>query len=85
MPSYDLHCDGCGLDFEVFRQRFLRDDDRVCPGCGSHGVSQVLTAFITSRPARDNPDPSVTGYAQHTCHAGCAHARRAPNGEIIPP
>ena len=85
MPTYDLSCGACGLDFEVFRQRFLTDDERVCVGCGSREVSQRLGGFVTSRPARDNPDPSVTGFAQHTCHAGCSHARRAPSGEIIPP
>ncbi|HMM49378.1 MAG TPA: zinc ribbon domain-containing protein [Miltoncostaeaceae bacterium] len=85
MPSYDLRCDACGLNFEVFHPRFLREGDRTCPGCGSRSVAQRLTGFITSRPARDNPNPTVTGFAQHTCHAGCAHAHRAPNGEIVPP
>jgi putative FmdB family regulatory protein len=85
MPSYDLTCDACGLEFEVFRQRFLTEQDMVCRGCGSTSVSRRLSGFITSRPARDSPDPRVTGFAQHTCHAGCAHARRAPSGEIVPP
>ncbi len=85
MPSYDLNCPACGLNFEVFRQRFLRDEDMVCAGCGSAGAVQRLTGFITSRSARDATDPSVTGFAQHTCHAGCSHARRTPSGEIIPP
>ena len=85
MPSYDLHCESCGLNFEVFRPRFLRDDDMVCVGCEGVDVTQRLTGFITSRPARDNPEPSVTGFAQHTCHAGCSHARRTPSGEIVPP
>ena len=85
MPSYDLQCEERGLGFEVFRQRLLRDEDRVCPGCDSRRVQIVLSGFITSRPARDDPNPSVTGYAQHTCHAGCAHARRTPAGEIVPP
>lgn len=85
MPTYDLHCHGCGLDFEVFHQRFLREEDMVCSGCGTAGAEQRLTGFTTSRPARDNPDPKVSGFAQHTCHAGCAHARRTPRGEIIPP
>ncbi|MDH3724424.1 MAG: zinc ribbon domain-containing protein [Thermoleophilia bacterium] len=85
MPTYDLTCSSCNLDFEVFHQRFLTEEDMVCVGCGSTGVEHRLTGFITSRPARDNPNPTVTGYAQHTCHAGCSHARKAPNGEVIPP
>lgn len=85
MPTYDLHCASCGLNFDVFRQRFLRDEDMQCIGCGSGDVTQRLTGFITSRPSRDNPDPTVTGFAQHTCHAGCAHARRTPSGDVIPP
>ena len=35
MASYDLVCDECDHDFEVFRQGFLKDEDRVCPECGS--------------------------------------------------
>ena len=85
MPTYDLHCPSCGLDFEVFRPRFLRPEDMACVGCGRAGATQRLTGFITSCPARDNPDPAVTGFAQHTCHAGCSHARRTPSGEIVPP
>lgn len=85
MPSYDLHCTACDLNFEVFRQRFLREEDMVCAGCGEPGAEQLLTGFTTSRPARDDPNPKVNGFAQHTCHAGCGHARKSPQGKIIPP
>lgn len=85
MPTYDLHCPACGLNFETFRQHFLREEDRVCVGCGSPGATQRLTGFIASRPTRDDPSPRVTGFAQHTCHAGCSHARTTPSGEIVPP
>lgn len=85
MPTYDLRCPSCGLHFEVFRQHFLRAEDRVCVGCGAPGAIQRLTGFITSPPARDDPTPSVTGFAQHTCHAGCSHARTTRSGEIVPP
>jgi len=46
MASYDLVCDACGHDFEVFRQGFLRDEDRVCPDCGSADVRQKFTSFL---------------------------------------
>lgn len=46
MASYDLVCDACGHDFEVFRQGFLRDEDRVCPDCGSFDVRQKFTSFL---------------------------------------
>ncbi len=48
MASYDLVCDECGHDFEVFRQGFLKDDDRVCPECGSTEVRQKFTSFLSS-------------------------------------
>ncbi len=87
MPSYDLQCDSCGLRFEVFRQGFLRDEDRACAGCGSTEVEQRWTGFITSRPSRDRRDPTVTGFGGHACGAGCGCARAwtSPSGEIIPP
>ena len=73
MPSYDLECSECGLRFEVFRQGFLRGEDRVCSACG--GV------------ARQRPEPRVTGFGRHACGAGCgcARARIGPRGEVIPP
>ncbi len=52
MPTYDLACDACDARFEVFRQGFLRDEDRACTECGSIAVRQLFTGFITSRPAR---------------------------------
>ena len=48
MASYDLICDTCGHDFEVFRQGFLRDEDRVCPDCGSGEVRQKFTSFLSN-------------------------------------
>lgn len=43
MAFYDLKCDDCGHQFEKFVSGFLRDDDRVCPECGSRNVSQEFT------------------------------------------
>ena len=87
MPTYDLACRECGLNFEVFRQGFLRDEDRVCKGCGAGQAEQRLTGFITSRPARGSADPKVTGFGGHACASGCgcARARVSPSGEVIPP
>lgn len=49
MPTYTLTCEGCGTGFELFRQRFLRDDERVCPECGAE-ARIVLTPFVTAAP-----------------------------------
>jgi putative FmdB family regulatory protein len=38
MPTYDLKCNECGERFERFLKRFLSDEDRVCPHCGSRDV-----------------------------------------------
>ena len=46
MASYDLKCGGCGREFEVFVQGFLKDDHRVCPDCGSTQVEQRFTGFM---------------------------------------
>ena len=60
MPSYDLECDACGHRFEVFRQGFLRDEDRGCPDCGAQ-ARQLFTGFVTARPARVAATAPVTG------------------------
>lgn len=46
MASYDLVCDACGHDFEVFRQGFLKDEDKVCPECGSSEIRQKFSSFL---------------------------------------
>ena len=46
MASYDLVCEKCGHAFEVFRQGFLKDEDRVCPECGSEDVRQKFSSFL---------------------------------------
>ena len=46
MASYDLVCEKCEHVFEVFRQGFLRDEDRVCPECGSTEVRQKFSSFL---------------------------------------
>ena len=48
MATYDLVCDQCGDAFEVFRQGFLRDEDKVCPACGSTDVRQKFSSFLRS-------------------------------------
>ncbi len=46
MASYDLVCEACGLEFEVFRQGFLKDEDKVCPDCGGADVRQKFSSFL---------------------------------------
>ena len=48
MASYDLVCEKCDHAFEVFRQGFLKDEDRVCPECGSEDVRQKFSSFLRS-------------------------------------
>lgn len=52
MPTFDLHCRECGLDFEIFQQRILRDEDRVCIDCGAPEADVVISGFQTARPSR---------------------------------
>lgn len=40
MAFYDLKCDDCGHQFEKYVSSFLKDEDRVCPQCQSHNVTQ---------------------------------------------
>ena len=48
MASYDLVCDACGSEFEVFRQGFLKDEDKACPDCGSTDVRQQFSSFLSN-------------------------------------
>ncbi len=69
MASYDLKCSGCGRQFEVFVQGFLKDQHRACPDCGSSEVEQLFTGFMMgSMGARD----SVA--CASAPPSGCSHA-----------
>jgi putative FmdB family regulatory protein len=46
MASYDLVCTECDHEFEVYVQGFLKDDDKVCPECGSASVRQKFSSFL---------------------------------------
>jgi putative FmdB family regulatory protein len=46
MASYDLICESCGREFEVFRQGFLKDEDKLCPDCGGTEVRQKFSSFL---------------------------------------
>jgi putative FmdB family regulatory protein len=48
MATYDLVCEKCEHVFEVFRQGFLRDEDKVCPECGSTEVRQKYSSFLSN-------------------------------------
>ncbi|MCL4473497.1 MAG: zinc ribbon domain-containing protein [Actinobacteria bacterium] len=44
MAIYDLKCDDCGKQFEMFVTGFLTDEDRECPRCNSRRVSQKFNS-----------------------------------------
>ena len=48
MASYDLVCDACGNEFEVFVQGFLKDDQKSCPKCGSSETHQKFSSFLSN-------------------------------------
>ena len=66
MPSYDLLCESCEHEFEVFRQGFLRDEDRSCPEC-ERPATQLFTGFVTARPSSGEA-PAAGGAC---CGGGC--------------
>ena len=70
MPTYDLACATCDTNFERYRQGFLRDEDRVCPDCGSQEVTQRFTGFVTTRPARAAAATTVTNFGGGGCCGG---------------
>lgn len=49
MALYDFDCSDCGAEFEVFSTGFIKDEQKVCPTCGSQDVRQRFTSFLSSR------------------------------------
>ncbi|MDO8986839.1 MAG: zinc ribbon domain-containing protein [Coriobacteriia bacterium] len=42
MPTYELTCKDCGEAFELFFMRMLREEDKICPACGSRDIRTGL-------------------------------------------
>lgn len=61
MSTYDLSCAACGYTFEVYRQGFLRDEDRVCPKCGSSDTRQSFTGFLSGLRSSGGGSTSSSG------------------------
>lgn len=61
MASYDLMCEACGHAFEVFCQGFLRDEDKVCPSCGSTDVRQRFSSFLRNLGGSDEGCSASSG------------------------
>lgn len=55
MPTYELTCRTCGTRFERFLARMLKDEDKVCPSCGSTDVGQGVGGGYVSRSPRTAP------------------------------
>ena len=70
MPSYDLRCTSCAHDYEVFRQGFLRDEDRSCPQCGAHAEQMITAGFVSAKPSRGG-GAAAGGGGGHTHGGGC--------------
>lgn len=63
MPTYELSCRSCGERFDKFLPRLLRDDDLVCPICGSRDIQRGVGGGMLgsgtrgSRGASTSPTP----------------------------
>lgn len=63
MPTYQFICDSCGKDFEFFLMRVIRDEDKVCPNCGSTSVRQAYREVFGFAPVRSSSGSYSGGYS----------------------
>jgi len=52
MPSYDLTCKACQTRFEKFVPRLLRNEDLVCPSCGSNDIKRGVGGGVLGAGTR---------------------------------
>jgi putative FmdB family regulatory protein len=45
MPLYEYTCAKCGERFEIVSSHAGREEQAVCPACGSREVTRVFSAF----------------------------------------
>ncbi|MBW1897200.1 MAG: zinc ribbon domain-containing protein [Deltaproteobacteria bacterium] len=73
MPIYEIVCQKCGAEAEVLIAR--RGDKLLCPSCGSHETSKLMSA-ASSRSGKSSqvfPGPKDTACCGSTpAEASCA-------------
>jgi len=52
MPVYEYKCQKCGQQFEITCHLSERDEQAVCPECGSKDVQPVISSFACAPPPR---------------------------------
>ena len=65
MALYDFACGACGEEFEVFALGFIKDEQKVCPACGSDDVQQQFRSFLnfgSSGGGGDCAAPAGSGF-----------------------
>lgn len=75
MPTYELKCAACGKASEVFLLRTLKEEDKVCPECGSTDVKQGVGGGYFNKP-------TGLGASAPSCAAagGCTPKNRSAFG-----
>jgi putative FmdB family regulatory protein len=48
MPTYELTCTDCGKRYEIFLLRMLKNEDLVCPACGSTSIRRGIGGGVLS-------------------------------------
>jgi putative FmdB family regulatory protein len=46
MATYDFVCRSCANEYELYVPGFVKDQDKVCPKCGSTDVRQKFSSFL---------------------------------------
>jgi len=63
MATYDFICGACGHKFELFVQGFIKDEEKVCPDCGSADVRQKFSSFLRSLGDRPSGECAPTRFS----------------------
>lgn len=62
MATYDFICGACGDEFELFVQGFIKDEEKLCPACGSADVRQKFSSFLRGFGDRASGQCAPTGF-----------------------
>jgi putative FmdB family regulatory protein len=71
MPIYEYRCKKCQNKFEELVGLGTRDEDMVCPGCGSSSVERAFSVFGVLGGAETEVGESGAYSGASAC-SGCA-------------
>lgn len=74
MPIFEYRCNSCNKKFDVLHKSTVKEDDIVCPSCGSTNNKKLFSAFssqVSGNSSSFGCENGACASAPHQHSGGC--------------